>query len=361
MLPTCFVWVQTKTYNADTFYLPITYVLLVFIVIFIIRLIIHLLPKSIYATRNILVIGEEDNIKRVEAISEKSHTLKIKYTLQPDSINLNDNHLELLALCSEYNINEIIIALNEKRDVLPVHALMQCKLRGIEITDYLTLIEQETGFVDLDNFSPSWIIYSQDFSRNFASHAAKRIFDIFASLIILFLTSPILIITFFAVRQESEGGAFYKQTRVGLDGKNFEILKFRSMYIDAEKNGVQWAAENDPRITSVGKLIRKTRIDELPQLFNVLKGDMSLVGPRPERPEFVETLKQDITLYDERHLIKPGLTGWAQINNPYGASVDDTKQKLKLDLYYLKHGNIILDILILLKTLRVVFWPQGVR
>ncbi|HEY8351792.1 MAG TPA: exopolysaccharide biosynthesis polyprenyl glycosylphosphotransferase, partial [Sphingomonadales bacterium] len=189
----------------------------------------------------------------------------------------------------------------------------------------------------------------------------KRLFDVTTSLLLLLLTLPILIVTAIAIKVTSPGPVFYRQERVGQGGRTFMVLKFRSMRTDAERNGPQWAQANDDRVTPVGRLIRTARIDEIPQIFNVLKGDMSFVGPRPERPVFVEQLAKEIPFYLERHRVKPGITGWAQINYPYGASVEDARHKLQYDLYYIKNYSIFLDFLVLIQTLRVVLWPEGAR
>ena len=191
---------------------------------------------------------------------------------------------------------------------------------------------------------------------------AKRLFDISASLLLLALTAPIIVLFAILIKLESKGPAFYRQIRVGLFGQNFSILKLRSMRQDAEIDGkAVWASEDDPRITRIGKFIRKVRIDELPQAWSVLRGDMSFVGPRPERPEFVEELETQMRYYAERHMVKPGITGWAQINYPYGASIEDARHKLEYDLYYAKNYTPFLDLLILLQTIRVVLWPEGAR
>jgi sugar transferase (PEP-CTERM system associated) len=224
-------------------------------------------------------------------------------------------------------------------------------------------LERETGRIDLDSVNPSWLIFSDGFSSGRRlSSAFKRVFDVTSSLILLVLTAPIIAIFALLVRLESPGGAFYRQQRVGLYGEPFDVIKLRSMRADAEAAGTAvWASENDPRITRIGHFIRKVRIDELPQIWSVLKGEMSFVGPRPERPQFVADLETKMPYYAERHMVKPGITGWAQINYPYGASVEDSRHKLEYDLYYAKNYTPFLDVLILLQTLRVVLWPEGVR
>lgn len=259
-------------------------------------------------------------------------------------------------------ISEIVVALDERRGQLPVRDLLDCKLRGIRVIDSVTFSEREAGKVDLDNLYPSWLIFTDGFRRGRLTMAAKRLLDIVISLGLLLLLLPLLAVTAIAVKADSKGPILYRQIRVGLGGRRFEILKFRSMFVDAEGNGrPQWAKANDTRITRVGAFIRKTRIDEIPQVFNVLNGDMSFVGPRPERPVFVEQLSSEIDYYEERHRVKPGITGWAQINYPYGASIEDAREKLKYDLYYMKNWSIFLDIIIILQTARVVIFSEGAR
>lgn len=258
--------------------------------------------------------------------------------------------------------NEIVVASEERRGTLPVSELLACKMEGFRITDATTFIEQQTGAVDLESMSPSWLIFSDGFvGSNQLDLVLKRAFDIITSFILLCLSMPVLAVTAVIIKVTSPGPIFYRQERVGQGGKAFMVMKFRSMRTDAEKNGPQWAQKNDDRVTPIGKFIRSTRIDEIPQIFNVFKGDMSFVGPRPERPVFVEDLAKEIPYFHERHRVKPGITGWAQINYPYGASVEDARQKLQYDLYYIKNYTIFLDFLVLIQTLRVVIWPDGVR
>src|SRR5690606_9535250 len=219
-----------------------------------------------------------------------------------------------------------------------------------------------TGRVDLDTLNPSWLIFSDGFSSGRAlSSVTKRLFDVAASLLLLVLAFPVIALFALLVKLDSRGPAFFRQQRIGLYGQPFTLLKLRSMRLDAEAGGAQWASENDPRITRIGRLIRKLRIDELPQVWTVLRGEMSFVGPRPEVPKFVDDLEDKLPYYAERHMVKPGITGWAQMNYPYVASVEDARHKLEYDLYYAKNFTPFLDLLILLPTLRVVLWPEGAR
>lgn len=259
--------------------------------------------------------------------------------------------------------NEVVLALEERRRAMPVNDLLRIRTLGIHVNEISTFLERETGRVDLRSINPSWLIFSDGFSsaRRLSSYA-KRLFDIAVAATLLLLTLPVMAVAAIAVRVESPGPVIYRQQRIGLYGAPFDILKFRSMREDAEVGGKAiWAEKNDPRVTRVGRVIRKLRIDELPQVWTVLKGEMSFVGPRPERPGFVDELSEKIRFYAERHVVKPGITGWAQINYPYGASLDDARQKLEYDLYYAKNYTPFLDLVIILQTIRVVLFPEGAR
>jgi len=261
------------------------------------------------------------------------------------------------------NASEVVLALEERRNALPLKDLLRIKTTGVHVNEISTFLERETGRVDLQSVNPSWLIFSDGFSSGrMLSSLFKRLFDITASFALLLLTFPLILLTALAIKLESKGPAFYRQRRVGLYNVGFDVIKLRSMRQDAEVDGkAVWAEKDDPRITRIGRIIRKLRIDELPQTWSVLKGEMSFVGPRPERPQFVEDLEQQLNYYAERHMVKPGITGWAQINYPYGASIDDARQKLEYDLYYAKNYSPFLDLLILLQTIRVVLWPEGAR
>jgi sugar transferase (PEP-CTERM system associated) len=230
------------------------------------------------------------------------------------------------------------------------------------VTDFATFHERETGSVELDTLDYGWFIFSDGFPTGLIHQVTKRTFDIMVSLAFLVVFLPMLVVAAIAIRLESPGPVILRQTRVGRKGRSFVLLKFRSMRVDAEEDGVpQWAAANDSRITAVGTFIRKFRIDELPQLVNVLEGHMSFVGPRPERPYFVDQLSAEVPFYGERHRVKPGITGWAQLNYDYGASREDAEKKLEYDLYYVKNNTVFLDVVIILQTIRVILWPHGAR
>jgi len=261
-----------------------------------------------------------------------------------------------------HSISEIVVALDERRGQFPTAQLLDCKFQGVRITEVSTFIERETGRVSLDSLYPSWLIFADGFRGGRRRTVIKRLFDILVSSLLLLLVAPALCLIIPLIKLDSPGPIFYRQTRVGLTGRPFEVFKFRSMRIDAEGDGKpRWASGADDRVTRVGKFMRKTRIDEIPQIINVLRGDMSFVGPRPERPFFVEKLALVIPYYHERHRVKPGITGWSQINFPYGASIADAREKLKYDLYYMKNYSIFLDMVIILKTCRVVMFSEGAR
>jgi sugar transferase (PEP-CTERM system associated) len=259
---------------------------------------------------------------------------------------------------------DLIVVGESSSDIkLPVDELVACKLSGIEVIDRFTFFEEVSGYVDLDSVKSDWIVFAEGFKgANLIERMLKRSLDLFVSLVLLLLASPILLIAMVAVKLTSRGPIFYRQERVGQSGKTFDMLKLRTMRIDAEKDGApQFAKEKDPRITQVGTFLRRTRIDEIPQVLNVLNGDMSFVGPRPERPYFVSQLEAEVPFYRDRHCLKPGITGWAQIRYPYGASFEDSRRKLEYDLYYIKNYSLFLDLLIILQTVRVILFPQGVR
>lgn len=261
----------------------------------------------------------------------------------------------------ENGIDEIVVASDERRG-LPVRYLLECKMGGVQVTDFPTFWEREAGQIDLESLQPSWLIFSDGFKLDWFRLFVKRAFDVIVSASFLIFTLPITLMTAIAIKLGSPGPVFYRQERVGRGGRRYRIYKFRSMRTDAEKDGVpRWADTQDDRITAIGHFIRKTRIDEIPQVINVLLGHMSFVGPRPERPFFVETLSEKIPFYQQRHGVKPGITGWAQINYPYGASEEDARAKLAYDLYYVKNGSLFLDFLILVQTVRVILWPEGAR
>jgi len=273
-------------------------------------------------------------------------------------------HGSLLELARTARVDEIVVAQDDRRQEFPLQDLLDCRLEGIEVSDLLTFLERETGKVQLDVMNPSWFIFSDGFKRSGFGDVTKRVFDILAASILLIINLPIMVFVYLGIKISDglKNPAFYSQRRVGLNGDIFVIRKFRSMSVDAEEEGKpQWATSNDSRVTKFGNFLRVTRCDELPQLFNVLAGDMSFVGPRPERPEFVSHLNEVIPYYRERHCVKPGITGWAQLCYPYGSSEQDSMEKLKFDMYYVKNQNVLFDLAILLQTVEVVLWGKGAR
>lgn len=334
------------------------------------RLLLNSFLGSSAFRRRVMVLGAGDRAQRLRELGEKPETgfVIVAYISISDNARVVEEAIPRAAIhdlgrfVENLGVSEVVLALQERRNALPLKDLLRIKTKGVHVNDFSSFIERETGRVDLDTINPSWLIFSDGFSssRMFSS-AVKRIFDITASLLLLVLTLPLIVLFALLVKLDSKGPAFFRQTRVGLYGEPFTLIKLRSMRTDAEKDGAKWAEENDPRITRLGRFIRKVRIDELPQTWSVLKGQMSFVGPRPEVPTFVESLEEDIPFYGERHMVKPGITGWAQINYPYGASVEDSRCKLEYDLYYAKNYTPFLDLVILLQTLRVILWPEGAR
>lgn len=284
-------------------------------------------------------------------------------TFVPDSYCV-DPKAGLLDYCRARQVDEIVVAVKDRRNNLPTQALLDCKLSGVDVIDFISFHEREQGMLHLDILQPSWMIFSDGYEGGNFRHMVSRVFDIAASIAILTLSAPVLVITAMAIYIESgfKGPILYRQRRVGLNNTVFELVKFRSMRTDAEKDGkAVWAKQNDNRVTAVGRVIRKTRIDEIPQVLNVLKGDMSIVGPRPERPEFVEQLEKSIPYYRLRHRVKPGLAGWAQIKYPYGANEKDAYNKLQFDLFYIKNRTLFMDLFVLLQTIEVVVLGKGAR
>jgi sugar transferase (PEP-CTERM system associated) len=270
---------------------------------------------------------------------------------------------DLRGLCERLNVSEVVVAMDDRRRGFPIRELLDCRLAGVDVTELLTFLERETGRVRLDVLNPSWMIFGEGFRRDPLRLFSSRTMDLLASCGVLALTLPLMLLTLIAIKIEDgwRAPALYSQARVGLDGRIFKVLKFRSMRPDAELAGAQWAQHKDPRVTRVGAIIRKLRIDELPQVINVLRGHMSFVGPRPERPEFVAHLAEKIPYYVQRHCVKPGITGWAQLCYPYGSSELDALEKLQYDLYYIKNNSLLFDVAILVQTAEVVLLGKGAR
>lgn len=319
----------------------------------------------------VLVIGTGSQAARIEQFEREGRAVGFRcvgYLDEPGqtpnvpSSRIVPNSEPLSKIAKTYALDEIIIASRVKSSDAENEELMNCKFSGVRIRHYIDFVEQQTGQVQLDALYPDWFIFSDGFSMHPGQLALKRIVDILIGVISLILLTPLLLCTALAIRIEGRGPILYRQERIGLNDRPFQIMKFRSMNTDAEAKGQPvWAAVNDTRITGVGRIIRRTRIDEVPQIFNVLRGDMSIVGPRPERTDFVELLRREIPYYGDRHRVKPGITGWAQLNYIYGASIEGARRKLQYDLYYMKHFGIALDLIIMLQTVRVLLLPAGVR
>lgn len=266
-----------------------------------------------------------------------------------------------VTIAREIDADQVVVAPDERRG-MPMEALLACRTGGFPVYEFQRFLEKEIGRIDMKRLDYASLLYADGFTFTAVDLFLKRALDIIVSTILLFLTAPFLGVAALAVKLQDGGPALYRQARVTRGGRVFQILKLRTMTQNAETSGAVWAQQGDPRVTKIGRFLRRTRIDELPQLVNILKGDMSFVGPRPERPEFVAELAQKLPLYNERHLVRAGLTGWAQINYPYGASLDDARSKLSYDLFYVKNFSVLFDVLIILQTLRVVLWPgSGVR
>jgi sugar transferase (PEP-CTERM system associated) len=320
--------------------------------------------------RRVLVLGAGHRARRIEALSAQPESgfAVVGYIAMTAAQNAVEQAIPRAAIADlsrhvrDLGATEVVLALEERRNALPLKDLLRIKTAGVHVNDFSSFIERETGRVDLDTLNPSWLIFSDGFSSGrMLSSFAKRVFDVVASGALLLLPLPIIALFALLVKLDSRGPAFFRQERIGLYGEPFTLLKLRSMRTDAEADGAKWAQRDDPRITRLGHFIRKVRIDELPQVWTVLKGQMSFVGPRPAVSKFVDDLEERLPDYAERHMVKPGITGWAQINYPYGASIEDSRCKLEYDLYYAKNYTPFLDLLILLQTLRVVLWPEGAR
>jgi sugar transferase (PEP-CTERM system associated) len=268
---------------------------------------------------------------------------------------------QISSICRTCQIDRVIVALDERRGSLPLDQLLKCRLKGIHVDDGISFRESLSGKLSVESLHPSAIIFSNGFRGVVVCKGLKRVIDLIASLFGFLIFLPLCLAVALAIKLDSRGPVFYRQERVGQDGKTFYMVKFRSMTVDAEQDGPVWAVVNDQRVTRVGRWLRKLRLDEIAQLSNVIKGEMSIVGPRPERPYFVKKLEKEIPFYSHRHAVKPGITGWAQILYPYGATREDAQEKLKYDLYYIKHLSPIMDLRIISETAKIVLLGRGSR
>jgi sugar transferase (PEP-CTERM system associated) len=333
---------------------------------------VRIVDESLFK-RRVLVYGVGQRTSAISSLRRRSDRrgFEIVGYVQPDGESVAvpvDRILDvsggILELCNKFDVQEIVVAMEDRRRGFPILGLLECRLAGMEVTELLTFLERETGRVRIDVMNPSWMIFGEGFRRDPLRLFSSRALDLVASGLLVILSLPVMLFTMLAIKLEDGWRApiFYGQARVGLGGQTFTVLKFRSMRTDAERDGqAQWAQKSDPRVTRVGNVIRKLRIDELPQIFNVLTGHMSFVGPRPERPQFVAELAQKIPYYVQRHCVKPGITGWAQLCYPYGSSEQDALEKLQYDLYYIKNNTLLFDLAILVQTAEVVFMGKGAR
>ncbi len=343
-----------------------------FVLMFLVRLIFLKLIDENKLKRRVLVLGAGElanqiasNLRR--STDQRGFTVVGYIHVRGEHDVVNENlvirpEVPLLTLAAQLEVDEIVIAVaDRRRKSFPVHELLDCKLSGIDVIDLVVFFEREVGKIKLDILNPSWFIFSDGFDQGELQEKVKRLFDIAVSIVLLALAWPAMLLVALAIVVEDRGPILFRQVRVGQHWKLFNVYKFRSMRVDAEKDGAQWAKKNDTRVTRVGSFIRKVRLDELPQIFNVLKGDMSFVGPRPERPEFVTKLSEQIPYFAERHRVKPGITGWAQVCYPYGASEKDSLEKLQYDLYYIKNYTLFLDLVVILQTAHEVIWEKSGR
>lgn len=331
----------------------------------------HIGPRAL-ARQRVLVYGSGAPAKRVGQSLKSSdpNVDLVGYFAGPnEALNevsdwaLLSREKSLTDIVQEARVDEIVVALSERRGgSMPLRELLDCKLQGVRVVDIATYFEMTLGQIRLDAVSAGWLIFGEGFDQGLTRTVTKRLFDLVCATLLILLALPIMLVTGILILLESGGPILYQQERVGLSGRLFNVVKFRSMRNDAEKDGKpRWASATDDRVTKVGRWLRKARIDELPQLFNVLKGDMSLVGPRPERPYFVDKLTQEIPYYAVRQSVKPGVTGWAQVRYHYGASVMDSAEKLQYDLYYVKNHSLLLDVVVLFETVGVVLMGKGAQ
>ncbi len=336
------------------------------------RLVVDRLFKSDVFRRRVLVLGAGKNANLINSRMRRNADRRAFTVVGylpipgqpvevPEKLLLNTD-FSLSEIAEWLQIYEVVVAPDERRGALPMEEMLKCAQRGITITDLSTFFEREAGMVKLNVADPSWLAFSGGFDHSIPRRLNKRFFDLVAAGALLLVAWPIMLIVALCIKLESPGPVLYRQARVGENGRTFQLIKFRSMRSDAEADGVaRWASQHDDRTTRVGRIIRLSRLDELPQLFNILRGDMSFVGPRPERPQFVDMLSKEVRYYNVRHCVRPGLTGWAQLRYPYGASVQDAEEKLTFDLFYVKNHGLVFDLLILLQTVEVVVFHRGSR
>ncbi|HEY1747921.1 MAG TPA: TIGR03013 family XrtA/PEP-CTERM system glycosyltransferase [Xanthobacteraceae bacterium] len=342
-------------------------------VIYLLRLSVSRLLDGAALKRRVLVYGTGGRASVISQLRRRAdqRSFSLIGFVQPDGEALNVAEARvlrpaggLLEFCQSRHVDEVVLAMDDQRRAFPARELLECRMAGVAVTDLLTFLEREAGRVWLDVFNPSWLIFGKGFRRGSLRAFTCSLLDVIASVALLALAAPLILATIIAIKLEDgwRSPVFYRQARVGLGGRTFKLLKFRSMGINAEADGeARWATKRDPRVTRVGAIIRTLRIDELPQILNVLRGDMCIVGPRPERPKFVEELARNIPYYAYRHCVKPGITGWAQLCYAYGSSEQDAVEKLQYDLYYIKNSGLLFDLSILVQTAEVVLFGKGAR
>ena len=336
------------------------------------RLFYNYLIKTAHWDQRVLIVGVGDLAQKIARIivDRKDTGFKVVGFITPNPEQVGEplvnpsiigDFPQIVDWVNRYKVDRIIVALEDRRGKFPAQPLLSLKMQGLSIQEGIAFYENLTGRLQVECLNPSFLIFSDGFRKTKITRTLKRIKSLTVSSIGLFLSLPLIAIITLLIKMDSKGSVFYRQERVGENGKTFDLLKFRTMIEKAETNGAVWAQKNDPRITRVGRWLRKTRLDEIPQMINVLRGDMAFVGPRPERPEFVDQLREVIPYYDLRHTAKPGITGWAQIRYPYGSSTEDALEKLKYDLYYIKNMSIMFDLVIIFETVKVVLFGRGAR
>jgi len=335
-----------------------------FVLILLVRRLFLWLVDREALSRKLLVLGDPGPIADLRACERRIGLAPFRVvraiTLDQVPDRANDDSW-LLEACRAAGAEEIVVAASDRRGRLPMQALLCCRLAGISVCEFQDFYERETGRVDLERLRPGWLVFREGFRQGKLDAIAKRTFDVLLASLGLIVTLPILAVAALAIKLDDGGPILFRQERVGRNGTPFDIFKLRSMRVDAERDGPRWAAAGDRRVTRVGRILRRTRIDELPQLSNVLRGEMSFVGPRPKRPVFVQQIVEALPYFAVRHQLRPGLTGWAQLNHPYAANLEDTRVKLEYDLYYVKNWSFFLDLVIILQTFRVIVWGNGAR
>ncbi|HJR58558.1 MAG TPA: TIGR03013 family XrtA/PEP-CTERM system glycosyltransferase [Vicinamibacterales bacterium] len=335
------------------------------------RLLFNSLTRSLHLEERILVVGTGDAARKVtrQILDQKDFAYRVIGFIDDDPRRIGERIVnpgivgtpaDIPRLIAEHQIDRIIVGLTDRRGRLPVDALLHAKMSGVRVEDATTTYERVTGKILIDDLRPSWLIFSDGFRVSRLTRWLKRGIDLALSVVLALVAAPVMLLTAIAIALESGFPVLYCQERVGENGRTFTLCKFRSMRMDAEQSGGPvWARAGDDRVTGVGRFIRKTRLDELPQLWNVVRGNMSFVGPRPERPFFVAELAKEIPFYQQRHAVKPGITGWAQVKYRYGASIEDATEKLRYDLYYIKHLSVFFDLTIVFDTVKVVLFRKG--